>query len=318
MSGLKPLATQSGLVANTRSVPDVRAFWDTEACGSHFVDAEKGTPEFYKEYRYFRYCVEWHIPLLVPFSETKNKSVLEIGCGNGADGTLFAQAGARYTGVDLTHAAVDSARKHFGVLGLQGNFQIENAERLSFPDEHFDFVYSYGVLHHTANPTKAFSEVRRVLKPGGKAVLMLYHRRSFNYYARILGYMRARVLWKILSRLGRFSNDRAHLAARLSGVRGNREPLVWQVHYENFLKSGWPYLRAVNFVHHATDGPECPFAYVYTRKSIRQIFSDFSRVDTVVAHFPLRKYFIGKWIPLSFEKRLASWMGWYLFAYLTK
>ncbi|PIO48100.1 MAG: hypothetical protein CMR00_06450 [[Chlorobium] sp. 445] len=43
-----------------------------------------------------------------------------------------------------------------------------------------------GVLHHTPNPINAFNEVYRVLKPGGKAIIMLYHKHSFNYYVRIM------------------------------------------------------------------------------------------------------------------------------------
>lgn len=300
------------------TVPAVRAFWDTEACGSHFVYAQTGTAEFYEQYRQFRYRVEWHIPLLVPFAETRNKRVLEIGSGNGADGTMFARAGARYTGVDLTEAAVEATREHFRVLGLAGTFQIEDAEHLSFPDESFDFVYSYGVLHHTPTPANAFSEVHRVLKPGGKAVLMLYHKHSFNYYVRILTYMRLRVLLRILSCSGRFSTDRAQLRAGLRGVRGNQDASVWQIHYENFLRMGWSYLRASSFVHHATDGPECPYAYVHTRREVRQMFSNFSSVRTAVAHFPLHKYSMGKWVPMRLEKQIASLMGWYLFVYLTK
>lgn len=309
---------QSDIAEFTPPAVEVRTFWNTEACGSHFVRAEKGTAEFYEQYRQFRYRVEWHIPFLVPFSETRDKTVLEIGCGNGADGTLFAQHGAVYTGVDLTEAAVASARRHFDVLGLKGKFQIENAEHLTFPDENFDFVYSYGVLHHSADPSKAFSEVHRVLKPGGRAVLMVYHKHSFNYYVRILGYMRARVIARILGHVGRLSDERARLKDEFRGVRGNEDPSVWQVHYESFLKLGWRYLTAEAFVHHATDGPECPFAYVYTRKSLNRLFSHFSSVRTRVAHFPLQKYSITKWVPMELENRLSSLMGWYLFVYLTK
>lgn len=311
-------ATQGNPTKRVSSLADVRTFWNTEACGSHFIRAEKGTAEFYERYRQFRYRVEWHIPLRVPFSETRNKSVLEIGCGNGADGTLFAQEGALYTGVDLTAAAVDSARKHFQLLGLDGTFQIENAEHLSFPDESFDFVYSYGVLHHSADPSKAFSEVYRVLKPNGKAVLMVYHKHSFNYYVRILGYMRTRVLARILGHVGHFTTDRARLKEEFKGVRENEASSVWQIHYENFLRAGWRYLRAESFVPHATDGPECPFAYVYSRRSIRRIFSQFSSVDTVVCHLPLRKYSATKWVPMKLEQRLASLVGWYLLVSLTK
>lgn len=294
----------------------VHEFWNTEACGSHFVGEKRGSREFFCKYREFRYDSEWHIPLLVPFSETRGKAVLEIGCGNGADGTLFAQAGAIYTGVDLTNAAVEATRQHFEALGLKGNFQIEHAEDLSFPDECFDFVYSYGVLHHTANPNQAFSEVWRVLKPGGKAVLMLYHRHSFNYYIRIMGYMRLRLLWHVLSRAGRLQKDRDHLSTALKGLRGNQGPSVWQVHYENFLRTGFSYLKSENFVHHATDGPECPFAYVFDRGDAQRVFGKFAKVETRTAHFPLRKYTSG--VPRSIEQWLAAWMGWYLFFYLTK
>jgi SAM-dependent methyltransferase len=300
------------------SASDVHDFWDVEACGSHAVRAERGTAEFYEQYRTFRYNAEWHLPLLVPFAETGGSEVLEIGCGNGSDGAMFALAGARYTGVDLTEAAIEASRGHFHALNLSGRFHIENAEKLSFADESFDFVYSHGVLHHTPQPDTAFSEVYRVLRPGGKAVLMLYHKRSFNYYVRILGYMRARVLLHILLRAPRHKVDRANLGARLLHVRGNDNALVWRAHYENFLRKGWSYLFARNFVHHATDGPECPFAYVYTSKMVGHLFRRFRSVQTRTAHFPLRRYPGLKWLPFSVEKRLASKMGWYLFVYLTK
>jgi ubiquinone/menaquinone biosynthesis C-methylase UbiE len=298
------------------SVSEVQAFWGTEACGSHFVETQRGTPEFYEDYRQFRYRTEWHIPLLVPFAEQRGKKVLEIGCGNGADGVMFARAGAQYTGVDLTEAAVEATRTHFQVMGLKGTFQIENAERLSFSDESFDFVYSHGVLHHTPHPESAFAELHRVLRPGGKAVLMLYHKRSINYYVRIMCYMRLRVLLRILSRVRCFTQDRAQLRDEIKGVCGNHNASVWDVHYENFLLQGWSYLEMKNFVHHATDGPECPYAFVYTRASARKLFGHFSGVEMKVAHLPLHKY--RKWVPLRVEKLLAPSVGWYLFIYLTK
>jgi ubiquinone/menaquinone biosynthesis C-methylase UbiE len=298
------------------SVSEVQAFWGTEACGSHFVETQRGTPEFYEDYRQFRYRTEWHIPLLVPFAEQRGKKVLEIGCGNGADGVMFARAGAQYTGVDLTEAAVEATRTHFQVMGLKGTFQIENAERLSFSDESFDFVYSHGVLHHTPHPESAFAELHRVLRPGGKAVLMLYHKRSINYYVRIMCYMRLRVLLRILSRVRCFTQDRAQLRDEIKGVCGNHNASVWEVHYENFLLQGWSYLEMKNFVHHATDGPECPYAFVYTRASARKLFGHFSGVEMKVAHLPLHKY--RKWVPLRVEKLLAPSVGWYLFIYLTK
>jgi ubiquinone/menaquinone biosynthesis C-methylase UbiE len=297
----------------TSEIGQVRSFWNTEACGTHFVSAEPGTPEFYEQYRRFRYETEWHIPEIVPFQDGKDKHVLEIGCGNGADGVMWAQHGASYTGVDLTDAAVVAARKHFDVLGLPGRFEIQNAEKLTFTDESFDFVYSHGVLHHTRNPQRAFAEVYRVLKPGGRAILMLYHKSSFNYHVRIMGYMRLRLLTKILMRAPSWDADRARLADEPRGIRGNTDPSVWQIHYEQFLRQGWSYLRAPQFVHHCTDGPECPVAYAYTRDELKAQLGAFRALTFRVAHFPLRRAPLGRWIPRALEKRLAEAMGWYLF-----
>src|SRR5438067_2027742 len=154
---------------------DVEAFWGTEACGTHFVPEASDLADFYEKFREQRYRTEWHIPLLVPFAEAKGKSVLEIGIGNGADAVMFALNGARYTGVDLTETALEATRRHFDILSLTGTFLRENAESLSFADESFDWVYSHGVLHHTPNTQKAIDEVWRVLKPDGRAIIMLYH-----------------------------------------------------------------------------------------------------------------------------------------------
>ena len=301
-------------------VERVRAFWDTEACGTHFVTNFSGDRDFFSKYREFRYRTEWHIPAFAAFSAAAGKQVLEVGCGNGTDGVMFAMNGAAYTGVDLTAEAVDKTRRHFAAEGLRGVFRQENCERLCFADDSFDIVYSFGVLHHTPVPEKAIAEVYRVLKPGGTARIMLYHRHSFNYYVRILGYMRARLLLKILGRFRHWEADRrqASSPAGLYGVRGNTSQEVWEVHYANFLKEGWRYLRARNFVHHCTDGPECPYAFTYTARDTARLFAQFRSIETEVAHFPLNKY-PGAWlIPRSVERWIARTIGWHLMIRATK
>jgi ubiquinone/menaquinone biosynthesis C-methylase UbiE len=302
------------MVAQSETLNEVSAFWSTEACGTHFIRDFADERDFYERFREYRYHTEWHIPLLVPFAEARGKKILEIGTGNGADGVMFALNGADYTGVDLTDTALEATRRHFAVQGLIGLFQREDAESLSFPNETFDWVYSHGVLHHTPHTLKAIDEVWRVLKPGGRAIIMLYHKHSFNYLARIMIYMRLRVLLKILSRFGHWKRDRDTIEMqKMSGLRGNQATQVWEIHYRNFLREGWPYLQARNFVHHCTDGPECPVAYAFNRSEAEKLFARFMDVRMVVAHFPLRRYKFGKCIPFAIEKWLAPKIGWYLF-----
>ena len=146
--------------------------------------------------------------------------------------------------------------------------------------------------------------------------VMLYHKHSFNYWIRILLWMRLRVLVKILSRAGRWNTDRRRVDGPLVGLRGNQDRRVWDLHYRNFLQQGWAYLRPSRFVHHCTDGPECPIAFAFSKAGARQLFARFSKVELKVAHFPLRKY--SRWIPFALEKLLAPRLGWYLFIYAGK
>ncbi|HEY9230599.1 MAG TPA: class I SAM-dependent methyltransferase, partial [Blastocatellia bacterium] len=93
---------------------------------------------------------------------------------------------AEVTGVDLTPRSIEIARQRFAVYGCAATFAIGDAEQLAFPDERFDVVYSFGVLHHTPDTERAIAEVHRVLKGGGRAVVMLYHRASLYYWGGLM------------------------------------------------------------------------------------------------------------------------------------
>jgi len=173
----------------------VRAFWQENPCGTKFADAPPGSRRFYELVEEHRYQKEWHIPTAADFAKMKDMRVLEIGCGLGTDGAQFAKAGADYTGVDLTEAAVELAQKRFELFHLPGTFRTADAEQLDFPDNSFDLVYSHGVLHHTPDTAGAVKEVRRVLKPGGLAEVMLYHRDSYNYRINISLLRRAEFIY---------------------------------------------------------------------------------------------------------------------------
>jgi ubiquinone/menaquinone biosynthesis C-methylase UbiE len=119
---------------------------------------------------------------LIPFGEVRGKDVLEIGCGSGVHARLLAQAGARLTAVDLTATAVAMTRRRLELDGLPGAVLEADAEALPFPDASFDFVWSWGVLHHSADTDRALAEVARVLRPGGRLALMVYHRNSITFW----------------------------------------------------------------------------------------------------------------------------------------
>lgn len=286
----------------------VRAFWQAHPCGTKFSDAEMGTREFFERVEAHRYAKEWHIPAAADFANARGLRVLEIGCGLGTDGAQFARAGADYTGVDLTEAAIELARKKFELSGLRGEFRVADAENLDFADDSFDLVYSHGVLHHTPDTAGAVREIHRVLKPGGRAIVMLYHRGSYNY----------RVGIRVLRRTG------ARLLKSESGIKIinllTGEPVESLRDHARLLgasKNG--YLASDEFLSQSTDGAGNPLARVYSRREARDLFRDFPQVE-LRAYFLNKRFvpLIGNLLPRSIESALASRWGWHLWIYAKK
>src|SRR5687767_1188143 len=243
----------------------VRAFWQANPCGTKFADAPPGTRRFFELVEEHRYQKEWHIPEAAGFADTQGLKVLEIGCGLGTDGAQFAEAGADYTGVDLTDAAVELARKRFELFNLPGTFARADAENLDFKDDSFDLVYSHGVLHHTPDTQRAIDEVHRVLRPGGRAIVMLYHRDSYNY----------RVNISILRRAG------AQLLNWEAGIKlvhhVTGEPLEsLRAHAKLLQTEKQSYLKADEFLNQNTDGAGNPLARAYSRADARELFARFA------------------------------------------
>lgn len=286
----------------------VREFWQAHPCGTKFTDTEVGTLPFYEAVEEHRYRVEWHIPEAAGFDRARGMRVLEIGCGLGTDGARFARAGALYTGVDLTEAAVSLARRRFELEGLTGEFRVADAERLEFPEGSFDLIYSHGVLHHTPDPPVAVREVHRVLAPGGRAVVMLYHRDSYNYRVNI------GVLRRAGARLLR-TEAGVRLAHRLTG-----EPVEsLRQHAARLREDAGQYLSPGEFLSRNTDGAGNPLTRVYSRREARELFRDFARVRLAV-HFLNKRWLplVGRVLPRAVEARLAARWGWHLWVYAEK
>jgi ubiquinone/menaquinone biosynthesis C-methylase UbiE len=288
---------------------EIAAFWEKNPCGSDFVDFRGDFERFFKEYDAYRYRhVEYILPLLDSLN-VENKDVLEIGLGQGADAQQLAMRGGRYSGIDLTDESVRRVRMRFKIFNLPyKSIDIMNAEEMTLPDESVDLVYSNGVLLTSPRIEKIVAHIHRVLRKGGRAVIMLYYKNSLNYHLSI----------RVIRRLGIFLLyiplvDK--LVSRLTG-----EPL-WRLrrHKEILRSEGLRYLRMQNFIHKATDGPDNVYTSVWTKQECDELFKSFSSVQYDVRflnerHFPI----LIKCIPQRWRKYLERRWGWNLLITATK
>ncbi len=121
----------------------------------------------------------------ISLTSLRGKKVLEIGSGSGGHSALFAKYGAIMSSADITFSRAKSTQIKFDLMGdlAMGCQSLQtDAENLPFSDNTFDIVYSNGVLHHTPNTERAIGDIYRVLKPGGKSVIMLYCKDSWHYW----------------------------------------------------------------------------------------------------------------------------------------
>ena len=154
------------------------------------IALEPGSPEYLAEVerRFLGECWFAQPPGAPPFSglidfaSLAGKDGLEIGCGTGVHARLLAQAGARLTAIDLTETAVSLTKARLALHGLEADVRQADAEALPFADSSFDFVWSWGVIHHSSRTEQVLEEIARVLRPGGRVALMVYHRSSITYW----------------------------------------------------------------------------------------------------------------------------------------
>jgi ubiquinone/menaquinone biosynthesis C-methylase UbiE len=166
------------------STEAIRAYWNAHPLGLQYLSdrsIEPGTPSFFEHIR------PWMNPYKFPWimdrieaeaARLENKRLLEIGCGMGYDSLEFIRRGVNVSMIDLTPAAIDFARRHLEIMGVAADYlEVGSALDLPFGDEVFDAVWSNGVLHATGDTPLAIAEARRVLKPGGRAIISHFYRK---------------------------------------------------------------------------------------------------------------------------------------------
>jgi ubiquinone/menaquinone biosynthesis C-methylase UbiE len=293
----------------TKDNAQIKQFWNEQPVGSNFVAYEEGKA-FYERYDEFRYRTEGHILKELDELDVKDKSVLEIGLGQGADSMQLINRGAIYHGIDLTEESVRRVKERFQLFDKPyREVQVANAEQIPYSDNYFDLVYSHGVIHHSPRIESIVAEIYRVLKPGGQAVIMLYHKHSYNYHISI----------SVLRRMGLMMlvpfPFLAKIVSRLTGEsveRINR-------HRYHLKKEGFSYFKMKNFIHRSTDGPDNVYATVWTAGTAKKLFHQFKDIRTNV-HFLNERHLLGLQylLPGTLKKAMAHRYGWHLWIKATK
>jgi len=296
-------SNQQASAAETKR--QVRRFWNVHPCGAQFSAATPGSRAFFDEVTAYRYRTEPHLRQVTRFAEYAQKDVLEIGCGLGLDLAQYARGGARVVGTELSEVSLQLARQCFAAYGLPGVFLVADAENLPFAEAAFDLVYAHGVLHHTPNTEKAIAEIYRVLRPGGRTLVMLYHKHSLNYYWGIM----------LLRRLGRWLLRIKHSPAWIHQLTGLDLEKLRQ--HQHRLRQR---VTAQQWLSMNTDGPENPLSKVYTRRQARGLFRQFRQLETSVFYLKKETCFPGlaRFLPATLDRALGRWLGWHLFIWAEK
>jgi len=271
-----PMTTEAA--GETLARREAQKQWEANPCGASTVrDIAPETVEWFREARRVRY--DEYAPWLratTGIGEIRGKDVLEIGVGLGSDHFTLASGGNRMTALDLSREHLRLTQRHLSLEGLSTTAVHGDMEKMPFPDASFDVVYSFGVLHHTDHMEKAVAEIRRVLRPGGRAIIGVYHRDSVFFWLNT-------VAWRGI-------------------VKGG------------FLRVGWA--RTLARIEAGAGDDYVPTVQVLTRSGLRRLFGQFRvasiRSAGVMPDDFLRLQVIARRIRRATLERTLGWLGWYL------
>ena len=237
-------------------------------------------------------------------------TVVDVGGAAGAYALWLAQAGYSVHLLDpVPRLVAEAQRRSAAAQHPLASCRIGDARTLDIAPETADVVLLLGPLYHlteAGDRARALREAARILKPDGRAIVMLYHRGSYNY----------RIGIRVLRRAGAGllkSEGGIKIVHSLTG-----EPIDSLREHARLAKANggsW----ADDFLSQSTDGAGNPLARVYSRREARDLFRDFRKVE-LRAYFLNKRFIplIGNLLPRSIESALAARWGWHLWIYATK
>lgn len=283
--------------ATTRK--EVEAFWNSKPCDSDRSAQTLGTKEYYLEIESDRYRYQGHILLdVLTKVDWAGKKVLEIGTGVGTDARVIIKQGADYTGINIDQASVDMTARSLRLFGLPGRVERSDATDLSYANDSFDVVYSFGAFPCIPDLGRALQEIERVLRPGGEILVLLYNRSSINYYVEIMFLRRLlRPMLLVPGMIGLLSL----LGLRRDRLEGHRD----------LLHSGKK-MSMQEWLSRNTDGPDNPFICVQNADEAKQLFHRFEIIANDVYFFDFRHWgLLGRMLPNSVVRLLGRHWGWH-------
>ena len=168
------------------NLTSIKNYWLKEPCQEWFfgpgINCKNINEIDLKQFKLnesLRYFHEPEVLKFGNFSSLKGLNVLEVGYGLGSDALSIAKSADKYYGVDLSEISYKVTARRLSLNGLNNfNLSIGSSTNLDFRDNYFDFVYSWGVIHHSGNIKKSLKEIYRVLKKGGRSKIMIYNKNS--------------------------------------------------------------------------------------------------------------------------------------------
>lgn len=199
----------------------VKEHWNNNPMDYDNIKSKKYSKEYYdeinKQFRNVHFFAQKKkkkiFSKIINYKNIKNKTVLIIGCGCGTLTTEMVKSGAKVTAIDITPTAIKNTKRQLKENKLKAIVFEADAEQLPFKNESFDFVWSWGVIHHTPNTKKAAQEILRVLKKGCHAKVMIYHKNSIFYYILIMfirGILQGKLLFQKPQELLNKYTDHSH------------------------------------------------------------------------------------------------------------